>query len=104
MLSIQNNAVKYAKKENGNFLIRSYSNSVTCWSNNTTTVAGLRIEIVKDFIKEDVYNEYEYDGVKVYVESSLIVNDSAYIFIFKLPKNPFMRPFFVAKGIESKKY
>lgn len=102
MLTIQEKAVKYAKKANGSFLIKSRSNSVTCWSGSTTTVVGLRIEIVKDYIKEDNYNEYEYDGVKVYIENSLIVTDSAYIFM--LLKIPFMKPFFDARGIDSKKY
>lgn len=102
MLTIQEKAIKHIKKEHGSFLIRSRSNSVTCWTGTTTTVEGLRIEIVKDFIKDDNYNEYEYDGVKVYVVKSLVVKDDAYIFM--LPKIPLMKPFFDAQGINSKKY
>ena len=102
MLSIQEKAVKYVKKEQGSFLIKSRSNSVTCWSGTTTTVAGLSIEIVKDFKKEDTHSEYDYDGVKVYIENSLTVKENAYIFM--LPKIPFMKPFFDAQGITSRKY
>ena len=30
MLTIQEKAIKYAKKVQGSFLVRSYTNSVTC--------------------------------------------------------------------------
>ena len=102
MLTIQGKAIKYAKKVQGSFLVRSHTNSVACWTGNTTTVAGLRIEIVKNFKKEENFDEYKYDGVKIYIENSLILNENAYIFI--LAKIPFMKPFFDAKGIEARKY
>ena len=102
MLTIQGKAIKYAKKVEGSFLVRSHTNSVTCWNGNTTNVVGLRIEIVKNFKKEETQDEYKYDGVKIYIESNLILKENAYIFmLFKLP---FMKPLFEAKGIESKKY
>lgn len=65
-------------------------------------MAGLRIEIVKDYKNIDDFYEYEYEGVKVYVDSSLTVKENAYIFM--LPKLPFVKPFFDAQGIEAKKY
>lgn len=101
MLAIQEKAIKYVKKENESFLVKRHSNSVTCWSGTTTTVAGLRIETVKDFINNEDFYEYEYEDVKVYVDSSLTVKDNAYIFM--LPKLPFVKPFFDAQGIEAKK-
>ena len=102
MLTIQEKAVKYAKKVEGSFLVRSQTNSVTCWNGNTTTVVGLRIEIVKNFKKEETHDEYVFDGVKIYIENKLILKENAYIYIFA--KIPFMKPFFNAKGIETKKY
>ena len=102
MLTIQEKAIKYAKKVQGSFLVRSYTNSVTCWSGNTTKVVGLRIEIVKDFKKEETYDEYEYGGVKIYIENHLILKENVYIFM--LAKIPLMKPFFDAKGIEARKY
>lgn len=102
MLTIQAKAVKYVKKVNSSFLIRRRVNSVTCWSGATTTVAGLSIEIVKDYKKEETYNEYEYDGVKIYIENTLMLKENAYIFM--LAKIPFIKPFFDARGIEAKKY
>lgn len=101
MLTIQEKAVKYIKKDHSSFLLRSHVNSVTCWTGTTTTVTGLRIEIVKDFIKDETYNEYEYDGVKIYVQNNLILKENAYIFM--RAKIPFIKPFFDAKGIDTKK-
>ena len=40
--------------------------------------------------------------IKIYIENNLILKENAYIFISG--KIPFMKPFFDAKGIESKKY
>lgn len=101
MLTIQEKAIKYAKKVEGSFLVRSYTNSVACWNGSTTTVVGLRIEIVKDFKKEEIHDEYKYEGVKVYIEKNIILKENAYIFM--LAKIPFMKPFFDAKGIQTKK-
>ena len=102
MLTIQEKAIKYAEKVDGSFLVRSYTNSVACWDGKTTSVEGLRIEIAHGFKKEENYDEYVYNGVKIYIENSLILKENAYIFM--LPKIPFMKPFFNAKGIVSKKY
>lgn len=63
---------------------------------------NLKVEIVKDFRKEDLYDEYEYDGVKIYILNSLILKEDAYIFMY--PKIPFMKPIFDARGIEVKRY
>lgn len=60
---------------------------------------SFRIEIIKDFIKDETYNEYEYLGVKIYIENSLIIKEDAYIFM--LPKIPFAKPFFDARGIKT---
>jgi len=49
-----------------------------------------------------MYDEYEYNGVKIYIANNLILKENVYIFI--LVKIPFMKPFFDAKGIETKKY
>lgn len=63
---------------------------------------SLSVEIVKDFRKEEIHDEYEYDGVKIYIENNLVVKENSYIFI--VVKIPFMKPIFDAKGIELKKY
>jgi hypothetical protein len=63
---------------------------------------GLRVEIVKDFRKEEIYDEYEYNGVKIFIENSLKLKENVYIFI--LLKIPFMKPIFDIKGIEVKQY
>ena len=102
MVTVQEKAISYAKKVQGSFLVRNRTNSVTCWTGNSTTVVSLRVEIVNDFIKEEIYDEYEYDGVKIYILNSLILKEDAYIFM--LPKIPFMKPIFDAKGIEIKRY
>lgn len=102
MVTVQKKAVKYAKKVKGDFLVRIYTNSVTCWSGNTTKVMNLKVEIVKDFRKDELYDEYEYDGIKIYILNSLILSEDAYIFM--LPKIPFIKPIFDAKGIEVKRY
>ena len=101
MLTIEKKAIKYAKKVEGSFLVQSHTNSVTCWTGDKTTVTGLRIEIVKNFKKEETHNEYKYDEVKIYIENDLILKENAYIFM--IVKIPFMKPFFDARGIESKK-
>ena len=102
LLTVQEKAIKYAKKVQGSFLVRNRTNSVTCWSGTTTKVTSLSVEIVKNFRKEEIHDEYEYDGVKIYVVNSLILKENAYIFM--LPKFPFIKPIFDAKGIEIKRY
>ncbi|WP_161486945.1 hypothetical protein [Clostridium magnum] len=57
---------------------------------------------MKDFRKEEIYDEYEYNGVKIYIENSLNIKGDVYIFI--LLKIPFMKPIFDVKGIEIKQY
>ena len=63
---------------------------------------SLSVEIIKDFRKEEFHKEYEQDGIKIYVENNLIIKEKAYIFM--LPKIPFMKPIFDAKGIDLKRY
>ncbi|MGE5627395.1 MAG: hypothetical protein ACM3X7_04665 [Solirubrobacterales bacterium] len=65
-------------------------------------MAGLRIEIVTDFKNTGDFDEYEYGGIKVYIDKSLIVKENAYIFM--LPKLPFIKPFFDAQGIQARGY
>lgn len=65
-------------------------------------MVNLRVEIIKHFRKEEIYDEYEYDGVKIYILNSLILKEDVYIFMF--PKIPFMQPIFNARGIEIKRY
>lgn len=65
-------------------------------------MAGLRIEIVDDFKNKEDFDEYEYSGIKIYIDKSLIVRENAYIFM--LPKLPFVKPFFDAQGIQAKGY
>lgn len=102
MITIQERALKYAKKIQGNFLIRTSTKNVTCWSGNDTKVVNLRVEIIKHFRKEEIYDEYEYDGVKIYILNSLILKEDVYIFMF--PKIPFMQPICNVRGIEIKRY
>lgn len=63
---------------------------------------NLKVEIVNNFRKEEIYDEYDYLGVKIYILNSLILKEDAYIFMF--PKIPFMKPIFDAKGIDVKRY
>jgi len=97
MLTIQGKAVKYAKNMEGSFLIKSRVSSVSCCTGNTITDLGFSIEIVKDFRGEEIYNEYEYEGIKIYIENNLMLKENAYIFM--LAKIPFMKPFFDAREI-----
>jgi hypothetical protein len=62
---------------------------------------SLSVEIVKNFRKEEIHNEFEFDGVKIYIENNLIVKENSYIFV--AIKIPFMKPIFDAKGIELNK-
>jgi hypothetical protein len=63
---------------------------------------NLKVEIVNNFRKEEIYDEYDYHGVKIYILNSLILKEDAYIFMF--PKIPFMKPIFDTKGIDVKRY
>jgi hypothetical protein len=63
---------------------------------------SLSVEIVKDFRKEEIHDEYEYNGVKIYIENTLTLKENVYI--FTLLKIPFMKPILDVKGIEIKQY
>lgn len=101
MVTLQEKAAKYAKKVEGSFLVRTRTNSVTCWTGSRTKVVSLSVEILKDFKKEEFHTKYEQDGIKIYVENNLVIKENAYIFM--LPKIPFMKPIFDAKGIDIKR-
>ena len=66
MITIQEKALKYAKKIQGCFLIRTRSNCISCWTGEMTEVTNLSVEVLKYFSKEEIYDEYEYCGIKIY--------------------------------------
>lgn len=102
MVTVQEKAISYAKKSGGCFLVRNLTTTACCCTGHNATVTGLSVELVKDFKKENIHDEYEFDGVKIYIVNSLILKDDVYIFM--LPKIPFMKPIFDAKEIEIKRY
>ncbi|RMD00019.1 hypothetical protein D9O40_11020 [Clostridium autoethanogenum] len=63
-----------------------------------TKVTNLSVEVLKYFNKEEIYDEYEYCEIKIYILSSLILEENVHIFM--LPKIPFMKPAFSANGIK----
>ena len=99
MITIQEKALKYAKKVRGCFLIKTISNSIGCWNGETKKVTNLKVEILKYFNREyyEDYDEYEYQGIKVYILNSLILSENVHISI--LLKLPFMKPKFSVSGI-----
>ena len=94
MLTIDDKAISTIKKENSVLVIKSVVNS--CGWGGTPT-RSLWIETQKNFSPSEQYILMEYEGVKVYLQKGLILNQD--IHVYQKLKIPFLGSVFGVKGV-----
>ena len=81
MLKLGDNIVNHAKKTGQDVVVDYTVVKAGGWCG--PTVKKLRAELAKNFKHSGMYVEYEYDGVKVFVQKNLKRNEDMYIEIKK---------------------
>lgn len=94
MLVIDDIALKYAKKIEGCFVIKV---GVTPGGWCGVGTRNLWIEVLKYFDKPEDYQTYEYDGVKVFIENKLTLEED--VLIYEKLNLPMVGRIFASKGI-----
>ena len=94
MLTIDDKAISTIKKESSVLVIKSVVNS--CGWGGTPT-RSLWIETQKNFSPSEQYILMEYEGVKVYLQKGLILNQD--IHVYQKLKIPFLGSVFGVKGV-----
>lgn len=97
MIAIDDIALKYAKKINGSFVVKV---GVTPGGWCGVGTKSLWIEVKKDFQPTEEYEAYEYEGVKIFVEDKLSLEE--YVQIYEKMNLPMVGRIFAAKGISVK--
>lgn len=97
MLTIEAKALNFAQQKNGNFLVKTISASGGCCD---VSIKDISIEFIKDFKSNNNYICYEYEGVKVFIEKWLQIDEN--ILIYQKLKLPLIGSIFGTKGISVK--
>lgn len=97
LLTIEEKALSFAKQKKGDFIIKILSVSGGCCD---VPVREISIEFAKDFKTNDGYSCYEYEGVKVFIEKGLELDED--ISIYQKLKLPLVGAIFGTKGISVK--
>lgn len=97
MLTIEEKALKYAKEKSGAFIVKTISASGGCCD---VSVKDLCIEFSTDFKENKNFTSYEYNGVKVFIEKYLELQED--VLIYQKIKLPFIGNVFGTKGISVK--
>lgn len=94
MLTIDGIALRYAKKKEGSFVVKT-ATTPGGWCGVGTK--NLWIEVLKNFEDTEDYQCYEYDGVKVFIENGLILSED--VLIYEKLNLPMVGRIFSSKGI-----
>jgi len=98
VLTIGNKAINALRKQNSVLIIKSFVSSYCCGGPSTR---NLWIETQKSCSHLEQFVLLEYEGVKVYLHKSLLLNKD--IHVYQKFKIPFLRPTFGVKGVKFKK-
>ncbi|MEY7999904.1 hypothetical protein AB8U03_06795 [Clostridium sp. Mt-5] len=97
-LTIDDRALNYAREKGGDFVVKTISASGGCCS---MEVREITIEFSKDFKgSKKVFNSYNYNGINVYVEKGLEMEEK--VLIYEKVKLPLIGSLFGSKGISVK--
>lgn len=100
MVKIDNKALNFVQGKNLCFVVRIKKTSINCDCGNCNSdVKTLKIKVLfeTEVLDKELYDIYEYQGVKVFVLKDLkVVGD---INVYQKAKIPFMEPTFGIKGL-----
>lgn len=100
MIKIDNKSLDYVHGKNLCFVVCVKNTSIDCDCGNIhNNVKTLRIKVLfeTEVADKDLYDVYEYQGVKLFVLKNLKVTGD--INVYQKTKIPFMKPKFGLKGI-----
>lgn len=97
MLTIDEKAINYAQKNKGHFIVKTISASGGCCD---VDIKSISVEFIKDFKDNKNYKTYEYNGIKVFIEKWLKLEEN--ILIYEKFKIPIIGHIFGSKGISVK--
>ena len=97
MLTIDAVALKYAKKKEGCFVVKTV---VTPGGWCGVGTRNLWIEVLKNFTETEDYKCYEYEGVKIFIENKLNLSEDA--LIYEKLNLPMVGRIFASTGISIK--
>lgn len=101
MVIIEQKALSYAKKNNMNFIIQ-----LTLCTNGCACAGGgadidIEVKTVKEFSSDNRYNLYQCEGVNVFIQKNIKMNENVYV--FQKLKLPLMPPIWGVKGVSYEK-
>lgn len=94
MITIEEKALEYAKQKEGSIVVKLISSSGGCCE---MSVKGLCIEVIKDFKPSKYFDCYEYEGIKIFIEKELKLEED--ILIYRKLKLPVIGTVLGSKGI-----
>lgn len=97
MITIEEKALEYAKQKEGSIVVKTISTSGG-WCE--MPIKSLWIEVLKDFKPTKNFDSYEYEGIKVFIEKGLKLEED--ILIYRKLKLPFVGTVLGSKGISVK--
>jgi hypothetical protein len=97
MIKIDEKIIKSLKKSGANVIIKTISASGGCCDMGVKDVC---IEPSKNFSGSSYYNEYYYDGIKIFIEKFLELEDE--IYIYEKAKLPLIGQIYGVKGVSVK--
>lgn len=97
MITIEKNALQYAKEKESSFIIKTISASGGCCE---MSIKSLCIEVLKNFNPNKNYLSYDYDGIKIFIEKGLQLDDE--ILVYRKLKLPLVGNIFGVKGVSIK--
>lgn len=97
MLTIEEKALNFAQQKKVNFLVKTISASGGCCD---VPIKDITIEFIKDLKSNNNYICYKYEGVKVFIEKGLQLDEN--ILIYQKLKLPLIGSIFGTKGISVK--
>lgn len=100
MIKIDNKAFDFVRGKNLCFVVSVKKTPIECdCCNCSADFKALKVKVLfeTEVLDKELYNVYEYEGIKVFISKSLKADGD--INIYQKKKIPFMEPTFGVKGI-----
>lgn len=97
MIKIDEKALKIAKEKNSNFIINLITTTCGGWGSNGSQIQNLSVEISKKIPAKNAFHNFEYEGIKVFINKSLKLGEE--ILVYQKLKLPFIGAIYGVKGV-----
>ena len=97
MIKIDEKSLKIAKEKNSNFIINLITTTCGGWGSNGSQIQNLSVEISNKIPVENAFYNFEYEGIKVFINKSLKLEEE--ILVYQKFKLPFIGAIYGVKGV-----